>query len=233
MIRRKKLNPFGNNKLYLILRGVFGVTALTLFFYTLQFLPIGSAITIQYLSPIFTVIFAIFMLKEKMKKVQWLYFGISFIGVAVIKGYDPNITVPLLIMGIASAFFSGLAYNCIRKVKNTDHPLVVVFYFPLIATPAMLILSIGNFVMPVGIDWVLLIVMGVLTQIAQMYMTKAYQMSTMNQVAPLKYLGILFAIGFDVYIFGLSYQPIVFLGILLVIIGVTLNLILKSPAKEL
>src|SRR5690606_2025282 len=108
-----------------ILRGVFGVTALTLFFYTLQKLPLGSAITIQYLSPIFTAFFAIFMLGEKMYKIQWLFFGISFAGIAVIKGFDPNISLPLFLMGLGSAIFAGLAYNCVRKVKDTDHPLVV------------------------------------------------------------------------------------------------------------
>lgn len=233
MIRKKKLKPFGNNKLFLILRGVFGVTALTLFFYTLQHLPIGSAITIQYLSPIFTVFFAIFILKEPMRPIQWLYFGVSFMGIVVIKGFDSNITPQLLLMGVGSAIFAGLAYNAIRKVKNTDHPVVVVFYFPLIATPIMLLFSLFNWVTPMGYDWILLVLMGVLTQIAQIYMTKAYQASDMNKVAPLKYLGILAAIGFDVFLFGVVYKPLVIAGIAMVILGIVLNIIHKSAFKPI
>ena len=61
-LKIKKIAPLGNNKKYLILRGVFGVTALTLFFITLQKIPLANAVTIQYLSPIFTAIFAIFAL---------------------------------------------------------------------------------------------------------------------------------------------------------------------------
>lgn len=72
MIRQRNLNPFGNNKFWLIQRGVYGVIALTSFFYTLQKMPIGPALTIQYLSPIFTAIFAIFILKERMRPVQWI-----------------------------------------------------------------------------------------------------------------------------------------------------------------
>ena len=233
MIKRLQLKPFGNNKTYLIMRGVFGVTALTMFFYTLQHLPIGSAITIQYLSPIFTVFFAIFFLKEKMRPVQWLYFLIAFIGVGVIKGFDRNITLELLAIGVLSSIFSGLAYNAIRKLKDSDHPVVVVFYFPLIATPVMLVFSLFKFVMPDGWDWLLLVLMGVLTQIAQIYMTKAYQHSTMDKVAPLKYLGILFALSFDFFLFGVVYKPMAFVGMALVILGVLLNMILKSPVKEL
>ena len=78
-MKRGGINPWGNNKKYLILRGVFGVTALSLFFYTLQKLPIGSAITIQYLSPIFTAFFGIYLLGEKVRKWQWFFFLVSFL----------------------------------------------------------------------------------------------------------------------------------------------------------
>ncbi|HAD96065.1 MAG TPA: EamA family transporter, partial [Cryomorphaceae bacterium] len=61
-LRKKRIKPWGNSRKYLVLRGIFGVTALSLFFYTLQKLPLGSAITIQYLSPIFTAFFGIFIL---------------------------------------------------------------------------------------------------------------------------------------------------------------------------
>src|SRR5690606_21747805 len=59
---------FGNNKNWLLLRGVAGMTALFLFFYTLQNMPLASATTIQYLSPVFTVILAIFINRERVKQ---------------------------------------------------------------------------------------------------------------------------------------------------------------------
>ncbi len=232
MIRRRNLSLFGNNKKYLILRGVFGVTALSLFFYTLQELPLGSAITIQYLSPIFTAFFAIFMLREKVLPLQWFFFLISFAGIFVIKGFDPNISLPLFLMGIGSAAFAGLAYNCIRKVKDSDHPLVVVFYFPLLATPVMAVISIFNWVTPVGREWALLLLMGVLTQIAQIYMTKALQNAEANEITGLKYLGIIFALGFDFFIFGVSYQPMALAGIAMVLAGVIINVIYKAHKRK-
>ncbi len=174
-LRKRHISFFGNQKKYLFLRGVFGVIALSLFFYTLQELPLASAITIQYLSPIFTAFFAIFLLGEKMFKWQWLFFLISFSGIALIKGFDPNVSLPLFLMGLASAIFAGLAYNCIRKVKDTDHPLVVVFYFPLIAIPVMAVVSVFNWVTPTGWEWGFLLLMGLFTQMGQVYMTHAFQ----------------------------------------------------------
>jgi len=232
IIKRKKLAPFGVNKKYLLMRGVFGVTALTLYFYTLVRLPIGSASTIQYLSPIFTAFFAIYILKEPMRPIQWLFFLVSFLGIVFIKGFDPNITPTILLMGVGSAIFSGLAYNAIRKVKDTDHPAVVVFYFPLIATPVMAIWSFFNWVTPTWEQLGLMVLMGIFTQVAQIYMTKAYQSTEVNKVAPLKYVGIIFALGFDVFLFDVIYSPWVLLGIGLVILGVVLNVLHKSALKQ-
>ena len=183
-----------------------------MFFYTLQKMPLGSAMTIQYLSPIFTAFFAIFILGEKMYKVQWLFFLVSFGGIALIKGFDPSVDFKLFTMGVCSALFAGLAYNCIRKVKDTDHPLVVVFYFPLIAVPFMAIISIWHWVQPIGVEWLLLLLMGLFTQVAQVYMTKALQNAEANEVTGLKYLGIIFALGFDIFIFDVRYQSMALLG---------------------
>ena len=230
-IRRRNLSPWGHQKGYLIGRGLAGVTALSLFFYTLQKLPLGSAITLQYLSPVFTALFGIFILKEKVKWWQWFFFALSFAGIAIIKGFDTQISPLLFILGISSSIFAGLAYNFIRKVKNTDHPLVVVLYFPLIATPVMAVISIFNWVSPIGWEWALLLVMGVLTQIAQINMTKALQLVEANEITAFKYLGIVFALGFDYFLFGYSYNWPVLIGILLVISGVLFNLLLKARMR--
>lgn len=231
-IRRRNLSPWGNQKIYLIGRGVSGVIALSLFFYTLQKLPLGSAITLQYLSPIFTALFGIFILKEKVKWWQWLFFGISFGGIALIKGFDSEISPLLFVLGISSSIFAGLAYNFIRKVKNTDHPLVVVLYFPLIATPVMGIISLFNWVNPIGWEWGLLLLMGILTQIAQINMTKALQLVEANEITGFKYLGVILALGFDFFLFGYTYEWPVLVGMVLVVSGVLLNILLKARMRQ-
>ena len=83
----------------------------------------------------------LFFSKKKMKLKQWIYFAIAFGGVALLKGFDERVSLSFMLVGIISAMFSGMAYTCIRQLKETDHPLVVVFYFPLLATPIMGVLS--------------------------------------------------------------------------------------------
>ena len=228
IVWRAGVSPLGKSRKYLVLRGVFGVTALTLFFYTLQKMPIATAITIQYLSPIFTSLFAIWILREPMKKKQWLFFAISFMGILVMKGLNDDIKTIYVLIGIVAAAFAGLAYNMIRKVKDTDHPVVVVLYFPLIALPVMTVFSFFYWKTPVGVEWLLLLAMGIFTQIAQVYMTKAWQSEAANKVASMKYVGIVFALFFDLTLFQIVPPWTTILGIALVMVGVVLNIRFKE-----
>ena len=88
-----------------------------------------------------------------------------FAGVAFLKGFDERVSITFMLIGIISAMFSGMAYTCIRQLKDTDHPIVVVFYFPLVATPIMGVLTYFQWVQPIGSDWLLLLLMGIFTKL--------------------------------------------------------------------
>ena len=231
LLKRKKVNPWGRDKKWLLIRGIAGTTALTMFFYTIQKMPLSAAVTVQYLSPFFTAFIAGLLLGERTRWVQWLFFVISFIGIVVVKGSSAQIPPVLLALGVISSMFSGLAYNSIRKLKN-EEPLVVVMYFPLVAFPIMVVFSFFNWVMPHGTDWIFLIGIGLMTQFAQLYMTKSYQLSKVNTVAPLKYIGVLFALTWDILLFDFIPNVQMYVGILLVIGGVVLNLRFKHQLKR-
>lgn len=228
IILRANIALFGVNKKFLLLRGLFGTIALTLYFFTIQHLPISTAAVLQYLSPIFTSVFAIKMLNEPMKAKRWLYFGLSILGIVVVKGFNPDLKPIYMAAGIGSAVFAGLAYNCIRILRNTDRPVVIVFYFPLVAIPIMLILSLNGWVWPNGIDWLTIVLMGIFTQIGQVFMTKALHEDKATIITSMKYTGIFYALAFDFFIFGVEYQWGMFLGIALVLLGVLLNVTKKD-----
>ncbi|HSI78937.1 MAG TPA: DMT family transporter [Lunatimonas sp.] len=224
VLRKKNIPVLGTNKKLLILRGVVGSVGLITFFYTLQKIPLASAVTIQYMGPVFTSILGIFIVKERVKPIQFLYFAIAFAGVLVIEGFDPRIDPVYLLIGIVSAIFSGLAYNVIRKLKNTEHPLVIVFYFPLVTTPVAALISYYGWVNPVGWDWLLLLAIGIFTQFAQYFMTMAYQNANLSKVASLTYVGIIYALGFGYFLFDETYNLWTYGGMLLVLSGVILNM---------
>jgi drug/metabolite transporter (DMT)-like permease len=224
LLLRMGIFPFGKgNYLYLIIRGVAGSAALLIYFYTLQNLPLATAVTVQYLSPIFTVLFAAFLLKEKLYWQQWAFLLVSFAGIVLIRGFEAQFPLELLLLGVLSAALSGFAYNAVRKAGETEHALVIVFYLPLVTIPVITPLAVSNWVMPEGVEWFWLIAVGVLTQIAQVNLTRAYQLEKASNITPFTYLGILFAIFFGWIIFQEHYTATGYLGMVLVMSGVVFN----------
>lgn len=229
-LRSVKIPIWGKpeNRKLLYMRGVFGVSALSMFFFTLQKLPLATAITLQYTSPLFTALFAVLFLGEIVRRIQWLWFAVAFSGILVMRGSAEGITWSLFFIGVLSAAFAGAAYTVISKLKNREHPVVVVMYFPLIAIPAMSIFLPSVWQTPVGIEWAYILLMGVSTQFGQVYLTKAYQAADASKVAIFKYLGVIFGLGFDLLIFDIRHSYGVLAGIGLVIFGVIMQVLQKN-----
>ncbi len=227
LLRQQSVSIWGKNKPVLIARGVTGAIALLIFFQLLQEIPLAAASSLAYLAPIFTTIIGIFIVKERIKPIQWLFFLISFGGVLMIQGFDSRIEFIHLIMGIATSFFMGLAYNFIRKLKTSEHPLVIIFYFPLVMLPISGIWSGFVWEMPQGMDWFYLLMVGVLTQIAQFFMTKSYQAEELGVVSIVNYVGIVFSLSFGWVFFDEIFNVLTFVGMGLVVAGVVANVLFK------
>lgn len=222
-LHRAKVDWVGSNRLLLLMRGSFGTIALFTFFYTVQHMPLGTAVSIQYLSPVFTTIFAIFLLKEKVKPVQWFYFALSFAGVLLMKGFDATISWELLVIGIVSAIFSALAYNMVRTLREKEHPLVVVLHFQLLGAVIGGVVSVFQWRMPEGEEWLYLLLIGVFTQLGQEQLTHSLQKERISTVTVLNYLGVVYALLFGWLLFNETHHLVELLGILLIMAGVILN----------
>ena len=231
-LRRLGVAPFGHNHRLLISRGSTGAVALICYFLALHHLPLATAVTLQYLAPIFTAVLGIWLVREPVRGWQWVFFGLSFGGVLLVQQGGPVASpatspaasdVLFLCIGVVGALLSGLSYNAIRKLRGRGHPLVIVFYFPLISLPFAAIGCLFQWQLPQGSDWVWLPVCGVCTQAAQVAMTRAYQLERLSRVAPLNYLGIFYALGLGYWLFGESFELLAYGGMALVLLGVGLN----------
>ena len=220
--------PFlGNNKKWLFFRGVAGVISLTLFFQSLNYLAIGTAVSLRYTSPIFAAIFAMIFLKEKIKPIQWLLFVIAFIGVLIINGFGANVASIGVVLILFSAIFLGLIFVIIRKIGNREHPLVIINYFMMMAFVFGGVMSIKYWQTPNLLEWILFLSMGVFGYFGQLYMTKAFQSHDTNVIAPLKYLEVVFMIIVGALFFDEVYTLSTLLGISLILVGIIYNIYLK------
>lgn len=231
LLLKKGIPILGTHRRLLFSRGVVGMISMVLFFWGIQLIPFGSAVSLRYLSPIFAAIMAIFVLKERITSLQWGCFIMAFIGVVLLKGFDARVSFFGLFVISISAFCSAIVYIIIRKIGKREHPLVVVNYFMFIATLVGGVASIFNWKTPIGAEWLLLLSMGVLGFFGQIFMTKAYQMASIGTVAPLKYLEAVFALLVGWIWFGEGYTFLALVGIALVVGGMVLNLFAKQSSN--
>ena len=229
---KNRIPILGNKRKLLVLRGLTGVTSMSLFFMSIKYLPVATAVSLRYIAPIFAAMFAVLFLKEKTKPLQWLFFFMSFFGVLVIKGLDTQVNTFGVILVLIAAVFSGMVYTLINKIGTSDHPVVIVNYFMMVATLVGGILCINYWKTPIGIEWLLLISLGVYGYFGQLYMTKAFQTTATNQVAPLKYLEVVFTLIFGLLWFDEIYSFWSLLGIALIIGGLVLNVLYKAKISK-
>lgn len=223
ILYNEKVDWKGSNRKLLLARGIFGTLAIYTFFITLHNMPLGTAVTIQYLSPIFTTVIAVFLLKEKISPLQLVFFLVSFAGIVIIKGFDNRVSLNMLVIGIISALASGFAYNMIRSLREKEHTMVVVLHFQIIGVATGLFFSIFDWRMPTGIEWFYLFMIGICTQLGQVNLTKALQQERIANVSIYNYLGIIYALTFGFIFFDEHYELLALSGIILVIGGVLLN----------
>lgn len=232
-IYRAKADWRGSNRKMLFLRGFFGTTALYFFFTTVQNIPLASAMTIQYLSPIFTSIIAIFVLSEKVRSLQWLFYAIAFSGVLLIERFDSRISPFYLAIGIISAFCSGMAYNLVRSLRGREHPLTVVLHFQLVGAIVGFVSLFFAWRMPAGWDWLFLFLIAVFSQLGQIFLTSALQKEAVAGIAIVNYSGLIYALLIGSLWFGEVQSTESFSGMFLVVFGVLLSVVYSKRMRDL
>ena len=230
MLRRTRISPWGKRRGLLILRGLIGFGGLLCFFYAIPRLPLADVTVIQFTNPVFTVLFAALLLREGLNRAVVVSIGLSLAGVMLIA--QPSFafgarasSLDLTAVGIAfaGAVFAALAYTAVRKLRETEHPLVVVFYFPLVSIPACLPILAPVFVWPTPLEWVMLLGIGILTQIAQIFLTQGLHLEPAGRATSVSYLQILFAAVWGILFFAEFPDALSIAGAILVVGGIVLT----------
>ncbi|MBI3265441.1 MAG: DMT family transporter [Chlamydiae bacterium] len=165
----------GNKPSILIVRGVSGFLALSLYFWAVSKIPLAMAVMLNYTSPLFVAMLAPFILKEKFHAPVFFFIVFGFLGVILIVQPQTYVNFWGMMVGLISGVFAAGAYLSIGALKNKDSPLTIVFYFSWVSTLIATPLTWPIFKMPHGKEILYLGGTGILATIAQILMTQAYQ----------------------------------------------------------
>jgi drug/metabolite transporter (DMT)-like permease len=201
------------------MRCLAGLVALISIFIALRNLPLATVVSITFAAPIFTTIFSIFLLNEKVGFYRWMAVLVGFVGIIVIS--EPGFSSLNFYYIYPIIFCLGLSYVAItiRKLSATEPVWLISLFFSF----SIMILSFFTFyqdwIMPSFTDLFLLAMIGILGGLANLWLSQSYKFSEVSLVTPLKYLALVFAIIFGYFIWNEVPSNKTLMGSLMVILS--------------
>ena len=201
------------------LRCMSGLIALVAIFIALRNLPLATVVSISFAAPIFTTIFSIFLLSEKVGIFRWIAVLVGFIGILIIT--EPGFSSFNIYFIYPIIFCLGLSYVAIaiRQLSTTEPVWLISLYFSIAITLVSLVTLPYGWVMPNFGDLLLLMLIGVFGGVANLWLGQSYKLAEVSLVSPLKYLALVFAITFGYFIWDEIPSFKTLLGASLVIIS--------------
>ena len=181
------------NRLWLVLRGVFGATALLLFFYGLSGLATADAMLLNICSPVWILLLGLPVLNERISPVALAMVPVTLLGAGLIIKPDFAMVNWAGLAAFASSILAALAHLCVRKVTRGEQAHVVILYFAFTATAVSFPLMFDSYVHPGPWTWIALFGVGTLSVIYQFLLTTAYRYGAAGTIAMAGYLGPVFA----------------------------------------
>jgi len=206
-------------------RGAVGATALSLWFYAVSVLPLGTATALAYTSSLFLAAMVLGVALRARRRVNpWLLCSVlaGFAGVLLV--LRPNFGAgqwPGALAGLLCGLMSATAYVYVRDLSRRGEPAWrIVFYFSLAALALGLAGSVfTGFTAHTPIGALQLAAVGVTALLAQLAMTRAYALGSALVNASLQYSTIVFAALLGMVLFGDSIAPIGWAGMAVVVVS--------------
>lgn len=185
-----------------ILRSVFMFSTTVLFFIGIHLLPLATAATIMFLSPVIVTILSIPLLGEKVGPRRWSGIAIAFAGALVVMRPGTDSLQLSILVVLAAAFTHALYQVFTRKLGTRDRPMTSLFYTSIIG--AIVTSGVAPFYwQPVaGFDWLLLVFAGLAGAIGHLCLIRAFRNAPASVVAPFSYSSLIWATLFGFVLFG-------------------------------
>lgn len=215
-------------------RAAIGNAAMYCGFYSLIHLPIATATTLGYTSPIFQSVITFVTAKGQLTGKLLFSVLLGFIGILVLLRPDvPHGEYTATLIGLLSGLLTALAYFNVGKLVRTGEPeLRVVFYFSLVGTLVGAVMtSIIGFTALDAISLLCVFAIGIFGSLGQITLTRAYGKGNAVIVSILSYSTIIFSTLLGYLIFDESLSSMAAVGMALIILSGALAILRRTPKK--
>ncbi|MEW6427184.1 MAG: DMT family transporter [Thermodesulfobacteriota bacterium] len=203
-------------KKLLLVRSLFGMTAMHGFFYALTHMPLADAVFISRSQPLIIALLSPLVLGESAPKSAWLAVGCGLCGVALIM--RPAMAWPEAAwVALGAAFCAATAQMLVRRLNRTDRPLVIVFNFTLFTALATGMVALPGFVAMSGRQWLLIAGVAIFASGGQLLMTQAYRRDRAPVISAAGYSSILLSVLYGTLFWQEVVQPLTWAGAALIV----------------
>ena len=212
-----------------IYRIVTNSIAILLFFYGLSISPLSLATVLNFTAPIFTVIFAVIFLKEKLTTHRLISLLLGFIGVMCVLRPDLSLNVGGLLVLLSSLVWaSSLIF--IKKLTKTDSAVTISLYAGVGMMPATFAAAYPYLEEINFVQFLFILFIAVSGTTAQTLLNSALKRGDLSFLLPLDFLRLIWSVLLGIALFGESTSVFLWLGGLF-ILGAT-TLIVTSERKN-
>lgn len=226
-LARRRVRLANPDAKLMLLRGVFGLAALTCFYFGVKMLPLAEVTVLHFTNPVWTAVIAALFIREHLRGKELGLALASLAGVVLVVrpfglggAHDPLDALGVA-AALAGALLASVAYVLVRRLRGHDSMLIV-WYFAVVSVvvgfPAML----PGAVMPRGEDWLLLAGVGVATFLGQITLTHGLKRERAGAATTVGYVQVVFAAAWGVVFFGDGVPPTTIAGALVILVSLVL-----------
>lgn len=176
----------------LLTRGVINIYCMLAFFYAVSLVPLAELTALSFSAPIFAVVLAVFIYKEKVGFRRWSAIGIGFLGTLVIlrPGFQEFSLGQFLVL--SSAFAWAICIIIVKDLGKTESAVTITTYMSLVMAPLSLIAASTVWIWPTPEQWAWLAFIGIVGGAGQMAMTESLRIAPTHVVSPIDFTRLLF-----------------------------------------
>lgn len=175
-------------------RTAMGTTSMVLGFYAVSMLPLADATALAFSQPLFSVVLAALVLREKVRWRRWSATLVGFIGVLVMVRPGSGSLQPGAAVALLNALASATSILLVRRLSDSEKPLMILTQFALFSTLLLAGPAIWFWKWPSAWGWALAIGVSISATIGQYFWVQAFAVGEMSAVAPFDYLRLPFAV---------------------------------------
>jgi len=199
-----------------VLCGLFGVVGM---FAAAGLMPLAEATAISFLSPLFSMVFAVIVLREFVGPWRWGAAAIAFVGAMVLTRPGSDAFQPAALIALAAAAFMGAELIFIKFLSGKEPPLKILAINNCVA--ALIASAVVPFFWswPTTEQWALMIAVGVIMVTAQSFFLRGIAIAEASVAAPFFYTTLIFAALYGWIVFGEVPTNVALAGSGLIVLG--------------